>query len=236
MATGEAFAYLETIGIPRTIDLLIKIETLARESGRTTVANGAHEVIIGLLDDVNVIAVQTAGFADGAIVARILSTHNRVARPATGNMETHIRSEPGPLGLVRVALLDELNRIVNPSGYGPFWRAQEEGTGGKVPSQVGRRIFGTFESSGTPPDPGQRGAGAGRDLAFIPGGSDPGLGTISTELPARHFLRDGSAEAAAQYVKRMEAAQAKWSKRIEELIAALQTQRRRGRFRGIIEA
>lgn len=236
MPEGEAFAYLETIGIPRTVDLLIRIETLARGSGRNAVANGAHEVNIGLLRDVNLVAVEMAGLADGEIVARILSTHNRVRRPATGVMETHIRSEAGPLGLVRVALLDELEKIVNPNGYGPFWRAQEYGTGGDVPSQVGRRIFGTFESSGTPPDAEQRGAGVGRDLAFVPGGSDPGLGVISTELPARHFLRDGSAEAAAQYVKRMEAVQARWAKKIELLILELRTQRRRGRFLGIIEA
>lgn len=236
MPEGEAFAYLETIGIPRTVELLIKIEALARAEGYGVVANGAHEINLGLLRDVNLVAAEMTGLADGEIVKRILETHNRVSRPATGDMEAHIRSEAGPLGLVRVALIDELEKIVNPNGYGPFWRAQEYGTGGDVPSQVGRRFLGTFEPSGEPPDAAQRGLGQGHDIAFLPGGSKPGLGRISVELPARHFLRDGTAEAAVQYQRKMQEVQAKWAKEIEALIEELHKRGRRSRFIGIIEA
>lgn len=220
MPEGEAFAYLETIGIPRTVELLIKIEALARAEGYGVVANGAHEINLGLLRDVNLVAAEMTGLADGEIVKRILETHNRVSRPATGDMEAHIRSEAGPLGLVRVALIDELEKIVNPNGYGPFWRAQEYGTGSpEVASQVGRPLFGTFEPSGEPPDAAQRGEGAGHDLAFVPMGSAPGFGRISVELPGRHFLRDGTAEAGARYVTKMNAVQERWIARMKELQA-----------------
>lgn len=236
MPDGEAFAYLETVGIPRTVALLIKIEALARSKGYQVIADGAHEVNIGLLRDVNLVATEMAGLADGEIIKRILETHNRVHRPTTGTMESHIVSEAGPLGLVRVALIDDLNKIVNPNGYGPFWRAQEYGTGGEVPSQVGRRLFGTFEPSGEPPQSEQAGQGKGHDIAFIPRGSNPGEGRISVELPGRHFLTEGSAEAAVQYVRRMEQVQAKWAARIQALSEALRKSGRRRRFVGILHA
>lgn len=237
MAEGEAFEYLETVGIPEMVRILIEAEALARTEGYATIANGAHEVTLGLLDEVNLVATEIAGLADGAIVSKMLETHNRVQRPATGDMESHIRSEAGPLGLVRVALVDELNRIVNPNGYGPYWRAQEYGTGVEgVPSQVGRRLVGTFDPSGTPPDAGQRGLGQGRDIAFIPGGANPGLGVLSVDLPGRHFLRDGAAEAANEYQRRMQEVQARWSRKLEELIALLARERGGRNFLGIIEA
>lgn len=158
------------------------------------------------LTDINALAVEFCNVADTEIILKIRETaaHNR---PQGGDMETHIRSIPGPpgTGTVQVALLAELDKIVNPNGYGPFWRAQEYGTGQSgIPGQAGRVIYGVFEPSGYGPDPSQRGLRVGHDQAFMSGyQTGANLGTISVELPARHFLRDGFDRAGAKYLERV---------------------------------
>lgn len=190
------------------------------------------------LTDINALAVEFCNVADTEIILKIRETaaHNR---PQGGDMETHIRSIPGPpgTGTVQVALLAELDKIVNPNGYGPFWRAQEYGTGqAGVPEQAGRTFLGTFEPSGTPPDADQRGRGKGTDLQFIPGGDNPGRGTISVELPGRHFLRDGFAEVGTKYLAKMTDVQLRWDGRIAAIVAQLKERLSSGRgFVGIIE-
>lgn len=227
--TDEAFSYLVTTHIPEVVDQLTKAALLATRAGRRDIADACGGILDQLLADVNRIAVEIAGTSEGAIIQRMFATqsHNR---PLTASMESHVRSEPGPLGTVRVAMLDELNRIVNPRGsYGPFWRAQEFGTGQDtgdprfppVPSQEGRPLFGTFEPATAPPDPAQQGLGAGHDLAFIPFGSAPGLGRIQVELPGRHFLRDGALEAGARYKAAMADVQARAIRELEALSTRL---------------
>jgi hypothetical protein len=82
-----------------------------------------------------------------------------VARPLTvgGSVQT---------GMVGVADVGQLELAINPRspGYGPYWRAQEYGTGtGFVPSQVGRVFFGEFMLAGggdaTPPQAKYAGGG-----------------------------------------------------------------------------
>ncbi len=218
--SDAAFGYLLTTRIPEVLDQLIWVQEFAQEHGMKELQAAAAEISIGLLNDVNAVAVKSAGYADGAIIRKMFESHTS-NRPITGTLESHVKSLPGPLGSVRVALIEELDKVVNPntSDYGPFWRAQEYGTGQDgVPSQLDRVIFGTFENSGTQPNGDLRGVGVGHDIAFIPGGRSPGFGTITVELPARHFLRDGWEEAGVLYKEEMTAVQAKWIKRIEKLI------------------
>lgn len=239
MAQGDAFLTLEAIGIPQITMALSAAERAAQAAGLPALAQEIYDLIMGLLADVNRVSVEIAGTADGMIVAKILESRHS-SRPASGDMESHIVSEPGPLGLVRVALIDELDKIVNPEGgYGTFWRAQEYGTGSDVPSQVGRQIFGIFEPSETAPDPRKRGLGEGEDRGFISGANEnAGLGRISVELPARHFLTDGSDAAAAAYEQAIMGVQLKWNRRIEAIIAQARValRRRQGSFVGIVEA
>lgn len=227
-SSDAAFAYLLTKGIPEAAGILTQAQHLAGERGLRQVRLAILDVLNGLLTDVNDVAVRMAGYADGAIIRKIATSHTS-NRPITGVMDTHIVSKPGPLGSVRVALISELDKIINPTGYGPFWRAQEYGTGveedgpgtGAVPSQLDRVFLGTFETSGTAPNADLRGEGVGTDLAFLPGGRSPGFGTITTELPGRHFLRDGSEEAGAHYVQAMDTVMVKWNKRIAEIVSEL---------------
>jgi hypothetical protein len=222
----EPFALLLTTGIPRCLELLTQVHEVARIKGMDAIADGALEISVGLLSDVNDVAVEIAGVADLLIVRKIMETQSR-NRPNTGNMETHILSLAGDfpeIGSVKVAMLDELDKIVNPNGYGPFWRAQEYGTGSdEVASQVGRVFMGTYEPGGGPPDASQRGQGVGTDAAFISGGDNPGFGTISVEDRGRHFLRDGTGEAAVRYKAAMGVVQTEWVERIRALMAEAST-------------
>lgn len=235
--TGEtAYGYLVTVAVAETIKLLARCYDLSVEFV-PEIADEVNEVLIGLLRDVNEIAMECTALSEVMIMQKILETR-RTNRPHQGIMESHIVSRPGPFGLVEVALLEELDKIVNPNGYGPYWRAQEYGTGtGEVPEQAGRVILGTFEPSGTPPQAAQRGAGKGTDLQFIPGGANPGRGVISVELGGRHFLRDGFAEVGEKYLAKMADVQAKWDARITAILAQLKERLRRGGggFLGIIE-
>jgi hypothetical protein len=226
---GQAFAYFLASGMPALLIALAKLQGVAIEGTLVEFRDAIGAIIEGLLRDVNATAVEMAAVADAKIIEHLYATQAS-NRPHTGQMDAHILSEPGSLGIVKVGLIDELEKIVNQRGqYGTFWRAQEYGTGdesgGKVPSQEGRPLFGTFDPSGSPPDSAQRGRGAGQDLAFVPFGSAPGFGRISVELPGRHFLRDGATEAGATYIARMDAIRDKYMERFRALMKSLQAER-----------
>lgn len=127
-------------------------------------------------------------------------------------------------GAVGVADTSELDRAINPNtpGYGPYWRAQEYGTGSHgapgedVPSQIGRTIVGFFyeaggQGGGVRPQA-QYAGGNGPHPLFIPSsqrresgadGGTGGKGTIHHEIKPRHFIRDGANLAAEKWQKEM---------------------------------
>jgi hypothetical protein len=213
----DAFGYFATSEAAETITTLVSIQRLAIERRLLDVSDLAAVILTDMLNDLNAIAREYAVLADTATM--------------TGQLEAHIRSEPGPLGSVKVALIEELDRVVNANGYGPFWRAQEYGTGNdgegvEIPSQVGRYFRGFFQPSGTPPQAAQRGLRVGTDLAFE---SDPsgGFGRISVELPGRHFLSGGTAEVGAKYMQRIGELQRDYVRRIRKLLALIKEARTR---------
>lgn len=236
----QAFAYLVAEDLPEIVVKLIDWQDELIAQGQTAMRSKLGRVLEGLLTDINRMAVEIAGLADGHIIAKIYETA-APNRPQTHDMESHIKSEPGPGGLVRVGLISELEKIVNPVGmWGTFWRAQEFGTGtDQIPTQVGRLLFGTFEPSGTPPLASEAGLGIGTDLAFAPGGRNPGLGRISVDLPGRHFLRDGAAAAGERYMQRCKEIGDKYAAEIDKLVddaIALRREAQRTNWTAIIDA
>lgn len=236
------FGGFATREVPKLVTDLIDLQTTARTAGMVDFANGVGRIVTGFLTDLNEAAREHALIADEQIKRRIEATR-AANRPPSNEMSTHIVSEPGPLGSVGVAKMTDLDKIVNAGSdysrtYGPFWAAQEFGTGvtmeygpyaGEgIPSQEGRILYGTFEPSGDRPDPEQRGLRVGRDLAFHPAISgydddNAGWGRISVDLPGRHFLRDGLEEAGAKWLTKMGAIQAKWMRALEALLAEMRT-------------
>lgn len=218
--THDAFGYFAVSGVADTVTLLVQIQRFAFDRKLIDVGDMAASILSDMLGDLNQAAARYAVLADTTIVRILIETRSR-NRPHQGELETHIVSQPGPLGSVKVALIEELDKAVNPNGYGPFWRAQEYGTGSSgegvdVPSQVGRYFRGFFEPSGTPPQAAQRGLGVGTDLALVP---DPngGFGRISVDLPGRHFLSGGTAEVGAKYLDHIAELQRTYAERINKL-------------------
>lgn len=252
---SDAYAYLATDQIPTLINQLTQIQRLCQEravaaggvAGRAWVdiRNQTAKLLDELLSSLNDAATRYTALSEEAIIERIKATQAG-NRPQAHIMEAFIHSEPGPFGIVKIGLLDWLDRIRNPNGYGTFWQAQEYGTDadafyGAVPAQSGRVLFGIFEPSHTAPDIEQRGAGVGRDLAFFTDYSDPeaGQGTISVELHGRHFLRDGSAEAGAKYIRTMSGLQVRMINQLQKILAeitALAQAQRGHTIRAVLDA
>lgn len=151
-------------------------------------------------------------------------------RPDTGtvpHLRTLIKSRPikagagNIIGAVGLASIQQLDKAINPIGsYGPYWRAQEFGTGGdidrrtgtRVKSQKGRKVTGYFFGKG--------GAGVGstpnqaefRDHpVFISGrlgaagrGPRGGKGrrmVIGRDIEPKRFLRDAVDTARVEYAR-----------------------------------
>jgi hypothetical protein len=224
--TDEAFDYFLTGGIPDLVAVMVEIQKFAADLQMQAVSRSAATLLRGLLDAVNLAGVKYAVLADATIIRVLIETRSG-NRPFTGNLESHIHSVPGPYGSVQVALIAELDKAVNPvGGYGPFWRAQEYGTGtAEVPGQEGRYFRGFFEPGGDVPRAAMRGRGVGTDLAFVSDATG-GFGQISVELPGRHFLRDGSIEAGAKYLEGMAAIQKEYLGKMRELRSLIRAQPR----------
>lgn len=132
-------------------------------------------------------AVTTARESERAIIDRINKTR---VRPIDGSeerkrLEDGVQSEPLTLGAVGVASIEALDSVVGIDGK-PFWRAQEYGS----THNVGRVIIGLFQPGNSLPD---------QQLfrqhpVFVVG--QGGAMRIQRPIPARHFLRDGTAAAA----------------------------------------
>jgi hypothetical protein len=112
-------------------------------------------------------------------------------RPEAGNVGTPrkrladgIRSEVIGLGAVGIGDISELDTVVGTDGR-PFWRAQEYGSD----HNVGRVVFGLFEPGGAAASQSQF-----RVHPVFVVGDGPAM-VIRRPIPARHFLRAGTAAA-----------------------------------------
>lgn len=244
-SAAEAFDYFRVRNITGLIETLTRFQGFAIDHRLMALADGVSKLLLRLLDDIQKVAMQMAQLSEAYIISEIFATHS-AKRPITGNMEAHIKSRAGPLGTVFVALIEELDKIVNPmGGYGTFWRAQEFGTGttpseggwGEIPPQEGRIIRGVFQPSGAAPDAASRGLNQGTDLAFEPN-SGGGWGTINVELPGRHFLRRGVDLAGATYLQRMGELQTRYVSELGALVEAAKREMtgRGRRFTGRVQA
>lgn len=172
--------------------------------------------------ELNTIATRTAATADAAMRARLKSSAVRSPTGVAPHLSTLLVSRPlqpntGWVGVARKATLD---RAINPNtpGYGPYWRAQEYGTGSKeVKSQRGRTIVGFFYGTGATGQGSRPAAihagGGGPHPVFIPGsqragpkGGKGGKGTINKEIEGRHFIRDGADAAREKWRRDMHSA------------------------------
>lgn len=196
---------------------------------------------------------------------------DKQVRPDTGlspHLSSLIKSRPVSVighgietGAVGIASEDSLNKAINPTSpqYGPYWRAQEYGTGSpEVVSQIGRTIYGYFYGTGLvgPSRPqsqyaGGRGphpifvssssaqaAGAEVGISNYGGGKrggKGGKGVIQKEIEGKHFIRDGANEALAEWRLGMRQIEQSTISRLQSVVSPRtpgrrRAQRRRRRF------
>lgn len=204
-------------------------------------AAGEHRRVL------NALAASTAADATAQIKDRLKATASR-SRGPTGvspHLASLIFSKPliPNSGSVGIARTSTLNRSINPNtpGYGPYWRAQEYGTGSsEVVSQRGRVIVGFFYGQGgggvgSRPSAAFRGGG-GPHPVFIPGSVQPGprggrggKGTIGREIQGRHFIRDGADAAATKWRNEMKLIEQRDSAAMFAITARLTGSRGRAR-------
>lgn len=180
-------------------------------------------------DELNAIARTTARLATKTARAELRTTRRRPDTGHTPHLATAIVSRPlrrfGALatGEVGIADIERLDAVVNPYGpeYGPYWRAQEQGT----THQAGRVVYGGFYGSGGAPGPFKpdsafRSPSKGPHPVFIStaaargalsdagfsgrgpgkkGGAGGGKMTISVELQPRRFIEKGANVAELQW-------------------------------------
>lgn len=203
-SSQEAYATLGSTDMLEAIVLMAEISNEARKVGLDNIALPLRVLLRELEDDLALLARATAQIADDAIVARLRETQVRPETTKSLHLEDLIVSLPFGRGSVKVALIAELDKATNAnSGYGPYWRAQEEGSVATGNVMTGRVLFGRFEGPAHDEVPrgeyaGTRGA-PGAEFYFGVPDEESGLGTIAHEDPPRHFLEAGTAAAAVSY-------------------------------------
>lgn len=214
-----------------------RVLQLARElDALTGRGSGTRQVVLRAYDKFNreldALAQSTAVNATKRIQERLKATAKRPDTGVRPHLRNGIVSRPlkrfGLLGTgeVGVAAIDSLNKVVSATspGYGPYWRAQEFGTGSaEVKSQKGRVIRGYFFGPGLS-SPAVPTKGRSDQPIFVPGrqkggvtasgtmkggigpsGGRGGYGTIGREIQGRHFIRDGADLARAEWLREMRA-------------------------------
>lgn len=125
----------------------------------------------------------------------------RPDKDAAHHLRDLIISAPSAFGSVKIGLIAELDKAVNAqSGYGPYWRAIEEGSVAVGNVMTGRVLFGSFVGPGHDDAPRSEFSGVpGPGAEFLMGDPAGGLGTVEHEIEPRHFLRQGTEQAALYY-------------------------------------
>jgi hypothetical protein len=201
-STPDAWTTLYSSDMLRALRLLSQLRNEARTI-RPDIQVALTREFVGLERDLVLLSERISKFADERIRAKIRSTQKRPPTEHPVHLLDVIKSEPLPLGGVAIGVLDELNKLENPESGGVYWRTQEEGSVAVGNKMTGRILYGRFVGPGGYSEAPSRISGGFRPGSeFLFGdlsGDAPGFGTIQHEIEPRHFLRDGSLEAFAEY-------------------------------------
>lgn len=167
------------------LELLAEALLLAKRLVGLAPTAQIESLIAAVESRVNATGQEVAVASERLIIDKINQTR---VRPEADRGRKHladgVRSESLGLGAVGIGSIPELDTVVGSDGK-PFWRAQEWGSH----HLVGRTIPGLFQPGNAPASQEQF-----RVHPIFEVG-DGGAMTIRRPIPARHFMRDGSAEA-----------------------------------------
>lgn len=165
-------------------------------------------VLLRLWEDYEKLGARASAKADAFVRSRLRNT--QVRPDASGRLRSAIRSRPLPVGAgglggllpagaIGIVDLDELDRlVVDPDDRQkrPYWRAQEYGTS----AHVGRIVPGYFQPGSADPSAAEFRVHPYFKPVFYTRGTPAML--IQRPLRARHFLRDGTADAVVWHRQR----------------------------------
>lgn len=149
-----------------------------------------EQVIASTEQKVAEASILTARFSEKMIREKIDVTRVRPEISAFGfivpkkHLADGVKSDVIALGAIGIGSIAELDTVVGTDGR-PFWRTQEYGSD----HNVGRVVFGLFQPGGSLPSQDQ----FRQHPVFEVGEGGPMV--IRRPIPARHFLRDGTAAA-----------------------------------------
>lgn len=224
----DAWDFFGSTQMVEAMTIIARLRREAIAAGRPDIQAGISRVGVELQRELDRLARRTVEVADEAIVRKLRSSRRRPHTDRSRHLEDSIRSIPFPgLGGVKIALIEELDKAVNPGGYGPYWRAIEFGSVEVGNPMTGRTLYGTFTGGGSSPERPRYeyrrdviGDGAIAPHAqFEWHGEDTGKGIIHNEIEGRHFLKEGTDEAWAFYAAEVARIDARVSREVLGLIA-----------------
>lgn len=197
---GEAFATFQSRDM---FVAIVELSDLAYEAviSAPELAPALRTILKRLEADLAEVARETAARSALWMREALDAGQIRPDKDASHHLRDLIVSTPYAFGSVKLGLIAELDKAVNEqSGYGPYWRAIEEGSVAVGNTMTGRVLFGSFYGPGHDDAPRAEFSGRGGPGAeFLMGDPAGGFGTIEHEIQPRHFLRDGAERAALYY-------------------------------------
>lgn len=222
---GAGSVYI--FGSSDMLEALTLLADVAAEAIRVKpeIAVRVREILSKLEADLLLLAQRTAVTADAAIEQKLIAGQRRPNTTRDQHLTSAIRSEPMRFGSVRIAMIDDLDRVTNPEGYGPYWRAIEYGSEAVGNQMTGRVLFGTFVGPGHDDVPrsdyaGVKGAPGSEFVFGKDAAGEAGFGTIQHEIEPRYFIRDGAEEAAGFYGGEIHRVATRYAQQIEALMSS----------------
>jgi hypothetical protein len=221
---GDHYAlfFIRADAITRTFGDLVAARTAAQARGDRRTASRIDVLTDRLNRDLRQVEVDIARIADERIRAKIRQSAKRPdSGGRSGNMAGNVRSEPLPstpsIAGVGIARYDILDRTVNPDRKSkvPYWRTQEFGYVGHVGRELHGLFYGAHYLGGGRP---ATQAEFRRHPLFRASPKGPPM-RIGRPIKARHFLRDGSLEAEAIWRRRVRAAELRFARSVQQVIA-----------------
>lgn len=210
------------VGLPLVIEASLMLEQQYVRSRQPNIAARIRAARLKFERDLRSLSTRYSKIADQEIKRVLASDPVSVARGTSGGrrrggrgLRSHIKSRPlaGIPGGVGVGDIDELQKAQDPDypQDGSYWKVQERGYSG----HVGREVYGHFYNSPR----GGEGYAPSQDRvrsdAFFRPESPGHKLRIKNPIPAKFYLRDGSAEAGAKWMVEYDKIEARFLRETE---------------------
>jgi hypothetical protein len=212
--------HLSAADVNRLFGTLLEARRLFQQRGLTAQADQVALIYRQAEQEFRRIERDIARIATESVRRRIQLTAKRPdGGRVSGNLADHVLSAPlpstPPIAGIGIGSLAELDKVVNPNRTSKvaYWRAQEEGSRAAVGRELTGLYYGAGFGGGSPPS-----QALFRQHPLFRVGRGPTM-RIRRPIQARHFLRDGSADAEAVWRLQLRVAERRIATQIDALVA-----------------